>query len=179
MEKIIIYGLGGQGVVTLGKVICSSVGVHGGKYAKTMPEYGHERRGGTVFADVILDERPILINSFIYNPDIVMVLDSSVHGNGFDITAGIHKNSILVINDNNPTGSFVEQFKECWFVDASHISLNVLKKDYPNIGMLGAFLKLGILDEVSLKLSMQDFFGKDIEKYIRIMEEAYEETRKR
>ena len=33
MEKIKIYGLGGQGVVTLGKVICSSVGVHGGKYA--------------------------------------------------------------------------------------------------------------------------------------------------
>lgn len=178
MQKIKIYGLGGQGVVTLGKVICNAVGVYDGKYAKTMPEYGHERRGGTVFTDVIVDEEPILMNCFIYTPDIVMVLDPYVHENGFDITTGIHKDSILLINDDCAAFPFVKKFKECWYANVSRISLDMLHRDFPNIGMLGLFLRLHLVSEKTLELSMAEFFGESSGKYIEVMREAYHEARK-
>lgn len=178
MQKIKIYGLGGQGVVTLGKVICNAVGVYDGKYAKTMPEYGHERRGGTVFTDVIIDEEPILTNCFVYKPDIVMVLDPYVHGNGFDVTAGIHENTILLMNAEDTAFSFVSAFRECWYSNVSQISLNILQRDFPNIGMLGMFLRLGLLREESLEMSMKEIFRKNSETYIKVMKEAYSDARK-
>lgn len=178
MQKIKIYGLGGQGVVTLGKIICNAIGVYDGKYAKTMPEYGHERRGGTVFTDVIIAEEPILMNCFIYKPDIVMVLDPYVHGNGFDVTAGIHKNTILLINDDYAAFPFVKEFKECWYVNVSEISLNILHRDFPNIGMLGLFLRLHLVDEKMLEFSMAEFFGESSKRYIEVMKESYHEARK-
>ncbi len=45
MKRLKFYGLGGQGVVTAGKVLSSAVSLHEDKYAITVPAYGHERRG--------------------------------------------------------------------------------------------------------------------------------------
>ena len=78
-EKILLqikfYGIGGQGVVTATKLLAKTVCLFENRYAKTIPAYGHERRGAPVYADIIIDGKEILLNSFIYEPDIVVVLD--------------------------------------------------------------------------------------------------------
>ena len=51
MKRLKFYGLGGQGVVTAGKVLSSAVSLHEDKYAITVPAYGHERRGAPVFCE--------------------------------------------------------------------------------------------------------------------------------
>ncbi|MBP5458048.1 MAG: 2-oxoacid:acceptor oxidoreductase family protein [Paludibacteraceae bacterium] len=62
-EEIIIAGFGGQGVLSMGKILAYS-GLMQGKEVSWMPAYGPEQRGGTANVTVILsDERissPIL-----------------------------------------------------------------------------------------------------------------------
>ena len=46
-EEIIIAGFGGQGVLSMGKILAYS-GLMEGKEVTWMPAYGPEQRGGTV-----------------------------------------------------------------------------------------------------------------------------------
>ena len=56
-EEIIIAGFGGQGVLSMGKILAYS-GVMENKEVSWMPSYGPEMRGGTANVTVIIsDER--------------------------------------------------------------------------------------------------------------------------
>jgi 2-oxoglutarate ferredoxin oxidoreductase subunit gamma len=56
-EEIIIAGFGGQGVLSLGKILCYSA-IMQNQEVSWMPSYGPEMRGGTANVTVILsDER--------------------------------------------------------------------------------------------------------------------------
>jgi 2-oxoglutarate ferredoxin oxidoreductase subunit gamma len=72
-EEIIIAGFGGQGVLSMGKILAYS-GLVQGKEVSWMPSYGPEQRGGTANVTVILsDER---ISSPVLNTyDTAIVLN--------------------------------------------------------------------------------------------------------
>jgi len=72
-EEIIISGFGGQGVLSMGKILAYS-GLMRGQEVSWMPSYGPEQRGGTANVTVILsDER---ISSPVLNVfDTVVVLN--------------------------------------------------------------------------------------------------------
>jgi 2-oxoglutarate ferredoxin oxidoreductase subunit gamma len=57
-EEIIIAGFGGQGVLSMGKILAYS-GIMQGMEASWMPSYGPEMRGGTANVTVILSDEPI------------------------------------------------------------------------------------------------------------------------
>jgi len=71
--EIIIAGFGGQGVLSMGKILAYS-GLMEGKEVSWMPSYGPEQRGGTANVTVILsDER---ISSPVLNEyDIAIILN--------------------------------------------------------------------------------------------------------
>ena len=52
-EEIIIAGFGGQGVLSMGKILAYS-GLMEGKEVTWMPAYGPEQRGGTANVTVIV-----------------------------------------------------------------------------------------------------------------------------
>ena len=72
-HEIIIAGFGGQGVLSMGKILAYS-GIMDGKEVTWMPAYGPEQRGGTANVTVILsDER---ISSPVLNAyDVAIVLN--------------------------------------------------------------------------------------------------------
>ncbi len=72
-QEIVIAGFGGQGVLSMGKILAYS-GLMEGKEVSWMPSYGPEQRGGTANVTVILsDER---ISSPVLNEyDVVIVLN--------------------------------------------------------------------------------------------------------
>ncbi len=72
-NEIIIAGFGGQGVLSMGKILAYS-GLMEGKEVSWMPSYGPEQRGGTANVTVILsDER---ISSPVLNVfDIAIILN--------------------------------------------------------------------------------------------------------
>ena len=57
-EEIIISGFGGQGVLSMGKILAYA-GIMEGKEVSWMPAYGPEQRGGTANVTVILSDSPI------------------------------------------------------------------------------------------------------------------------
>jgi 2-oxoglutarate ferredoxin oxidoreductase subunit gamma len=57
-EEIIIAGFGGQGVLSMGKILAYS-GIMQNKEVTWMPSYGPEMRGGTANVTVILSDKKI------------------------------------------------------------------------------------------------------------------------
>lgn len=65
-EEIIIAGFGGQGVLSMGKILAYS-GIMQNKEVSWMPSYGPEMRGGTANVTVIISDERIsspVLNSF-------------------------------------------------------------------------------------------------------------------
>ena len=72
-EEIIIAGFGGQGVLSMGKILAYS-GLMDDKEVTWMPSYGPEQRGGTANVTVILSDEKIsspVLDSY----DIVIALN--------------------------------------------------------------------------------------------------------
>ena len=58
-QEIIISGFGGQGVLSMGKILAYAALMEG-KEVTWMPAYGPEQRGGTANVTVIVSDEPIL-----------------------------------------------------------------------------------------------------------------------
>lgn len=72
-KEIIISGFGGQGVLSMGKILAYS-GLVAGKEVTWMPAYGPEQRGGTANVTVIVsDER--ISSPVLSSYDIAIVLN--------------------------------------------------------------------------------------------------------
>lgn len=175
MLKIKMYGLGGQGVVTAGKILCHAYGMDEGKYVKALPDYGHERRCGNVLSDIRVDKDPILANSFIYDPDVVVVFADP---KGRDVTSGIHEDSILLLNTEEPCQEYIGKFKECYYADCTSISISCIQKNMPNIAMLGVMIKAGLIEEEKVTNAIVEMFQNNAEKYNALIKEAYDAAKK-
>ena len=57
-EEILISGFGGQGVLSMGKILAYA-GLMEGKEVTWMPAYGPEQRGGTANVTVIISDENI------------------------------------------------------------------------------------------------------------------------
>ena len=57
-EEIIVAGFGGQGVLSMGKILAYAA-LMDGLEVTWMPSYGPEQRGGTANVTVILSDEPI------------------------------------------------------------------------------------------------------------------------
>lgn len=182
MISIKFYGLGGQGVVTAGKIFSEAVSLYEDKYAITVPAYGHERRGAPVNTSIIVDEKPVLINSFVYHPDIVLVMDSTIIDKGIDISLGIHKDSILVLNskDENVIERYKKyNFKDLYYVNGTQIALDNIGKGIPNGSMLGAIAGTGLVKIESIEKAIVKVFGEKAgEKNAKAAREAYQRIKK-
>jgi len=155
IKEIRIHGRGGQGGVTAAEMLARAA-FKEGKWVQAFPFFGAERRGAPVKAFARLSEEPILIRSQVYNPDYVMVLDSTLL-DVVDVAEGLKKDGIIIIN----TMKKPEELKKLKgyrvaTVDATGIALELklLVAGLPvlNTPMLGAFAKA--TEEVKLESVM-------------------------
>lgn len=71
--EIIISGFGGQGVLSMGKILAYS-GLMEGKEVTWMPAYGPEQRGGTANVTVIVSDQRIS-SPILSKYDVAIVLN--------------------------------------------------------------------------------------------------------
>ena len=184
MKQLKFYGLGGQGVVTAAKILSVAVSIHEGRYAITVPAYGHERRGAPVYTDVMVDQKPIQVNCFVYEPDIVVVLDEFiVEKHGGDVGRGKDEDTVLVLNtaSGETARRYADQFgfQTVYYVDATQVALDTIGKGIPNGSMLGALAHTGIASIGSVESALEELFGKKAgEKNARAARTAYNNTKK-
>ncbi|MCM1079136.1 MAG: 2-oxoacid:acceptor oxidoreductase family protein [Bacteroidales bacterium] len=71
--EIIISGFGGQGVLSMGKILAYS-GLMEGKEVTWMPAYGPEQRGGTANVTVVISDKQVA-SPILSHYDIAIVLN--------------------------------------------------------------------------------------------------------
>ena len=145
-QEIIIAGFGGQGVLSMGKILAYS-GLMDDKEVTWMPSYGPEQRGGTANVTVILsDER--ISSPVLDSYDIVIALNqqsldkfsSKVKPGGILIydTNGIH---------NHPTRDDVTIHP----IDAMKATMDLGNSKAYNMVVMGA-----LLEAMEYKLPMEN-----------------------
>lgn len=72
-KSVIISGFGGQGVLSMGKILGYS-GLMDGKEVTWMPAYGPEQRGGTANVTIVISDEPIA-SPILSKFDITIVLN--------------------------------------------------------------------------------------------------------
>ncbi|MBW1673763.1 MAG: pyruvate ferredoxin oxidoreductase subunit gamma [Deltaproteobacteria bacterium] len=179
MLEIRWHGRGGQGAVTSVEMLTLAA-IGEGKFAQGFPSFGPERRGAPVAAFTRIDDKRIKVRSAIYDPDVVVVLDSSLVSL-INVTEGLKSDGTLIVNT---TKSPEDLKKELNFqgkvatVDASKIAWEELGVPITNTTMLGALVKaLNIVKLDSVKAPMEHRFGRIARKNLAAMNRAYEEVK--
>ncbi len=178
MIEIRIHGRGGQGGVTLAKLIATSRFLQG-LSVQAFGLYAAERSGAPIQAFCRYSEDPITNRNLIYEPDHVIVLDPTLVGKV--IMAGLKAGGWILINSPQQPDELAEQFprNRLATVDATTIARdnNLGTRSVPivNTALAGAVARmLGFpLREVSAALEHLGFKGANLAAAAR----AYDEIR--
>jgi len=140
MIEITTHGRGAQGAVTFSQILAVAANCCN-KYCQAFPSFGAERCGAPVESYTRISDEPINLRSAIYEPDVAVVLDASLL-KVKDMTSGLKKGGIIIINTNQPVEKLSikgrKSFK-VYGVDATAVALRIFKKNIVNTAMLGAF----------------------------------------
>jgi pyruvate ferredoxin oxidoreductase gamma subunit len=178
MIEIRFHGRGGQGSVTCAELLALAA-IGEGKYAQAFPSFGPERRGAPVVAFCRISDQPIKIRANVYEPDIVLVLDSTLL-KIVNVAAGMKPNGILVTTSKESSEKVRELLKiknRLAVVDAIKIAMEILGVPITNTAMLGSLVKASeLIKKESFILPLKERFGRIAEKNISAFERAYQET---
>lgn len=177
MIEIRFHGRGGQGAVT-GANILAQAAFKEGKDVQAFPYFGVERRGAPVTAFTKIDDRPVRIKSQIYEPDYVVVLDSSLL-KAVDVTQGLKNGGVVIINTDKKPGEIKDVKGKIATVDATAIAVKhgLGSKEAPivNTSILGAFAKAtGVVKIESIVDSIMESAPAKRKENADAAKEAYE-----
>ena len=186
MIEIRWHGRGGQGAKTA-SLLLADAAFNTGKYIQGFPEYGPERMGAPITAYNRISDTPIRVHSNIYDPDYVEVNEDTLL-QGVDVTNGLKENGAILINSNKTPEQlrqYLNGYKgKIYTIDATRISLDCLKANFPNTAMLSAIIKItGIMTKDQLLTDMKESFKHKfarkpdvIEPNMQAIERAYDEV---
>lgn len=143
------HGRGGQGAKTAA-LLLADVAFKTGQYVQGFPEYGPERMGAPITAYNRISKSQIRVHSNIYTPDLVVVVDETLL-HSVDVTAGLKEDGAIIVNTPKSSKEilpFLNGYKgRVYTVDARHISVETLGKNFPNSPMLAAAVAVsGIME---------------------------------
>jgi len=136
-EEIIIAGFGGQGVLSMGKILAYA-SIMQNKEVSWMPSYGPEMRGGTANVTVIISEERIsspIINIF----DTAIILNQQSLDK-FEPT--IKPGGLLLYDPNGITRHPERQDIKIYKIDAATESSKMASTKTFNMIVLGGYLKI-------------------------------------
>lgn len=187
MVEIRWHARAGQGAVTAAKLVAEAA-LSTNKHFQAFPEYGPERTGAPIQAFTRVSAVPITVHSNIENPDVVVVLDSTLLST-INVTENLVEEGVLLANtvmspDEVKSLCNIENKNyKVYTIDASKIAMDTIKRDIPNTPMVGALLK--VVDVISIedvKDHLIKSFGKKfsqeiIDANVTALERAYSEVR--
>ena len=173
-EEIIIAGFGGQGVLSMGKILAYS-GIMQGNEVSWMPSYGPEMRGGTANVTVILsDERissPILNyfdSAIILNQQSLDKFEDKVKPGGLLLydTNGISK---------HPKRKDIDIYK----IDAADEATRMISARAFNMIVLGGYLEIRpLVNEENVLKGLKNSLPERHHHLLPLNEEAIARGRK-
>jgi len=180
------HGRGGQGAKTASYILAVAAGEQGWR-VQAFPEYGSERRGAPMRSYVRISDRPIRLRCAVAEPEIVVVLDSTLIGTE-DVAAGVSSGGTILVNTDQDPAEVkqrlgVPEDVKVGTVDATSIAMDTIGRPIPNTPMLGALAQVSDLVSVdSAKAAAAQTLGKKLapavlEGNYKAIERAYEEVK--
>ncbi len=146
-HEIIIAGFGGQGVLSMGKILAYS-GLMEGKEVSWMPSYGPEQRGGTANVTVILSDNRI--SSPILNEYDIAIILNQPSMDKFE--PKVKKGGILIYDDYGIHKPIKRKDINVYCINAMDTAIELNMSKIFNMIVLGGLLK--IVPMVSLESVM-------------------------
>lgn len=161
MIEIRWHGRGGQGAKTA-SLLLADAAFNTGKYIQGFPEYGPERMGAPMTAYNRISNDEIRIHSNVYEPDYVVVVDETLIGN-IDVTDGLKESGAVLVNTSESIDDVKKKLDgykgKIYTIDATKISKECLKADFPNTALLAAIINItGIMNKEDLLTNMLESF---------------------
>jgi 2-oxoglutarate ferredoxin oxidoreductase subunit gamma len=168
--EIRIAGFGGQGVVTMGRVLGAAFTIHEGINSVNTHSYGPESRGGSCRSEVVVSQGEIYYPS-VRKADILVALSQPA----LDMYKRDLKEEGIVLIDPNSVKD-VPNSLVCYGVPAMEIAHSVGNVKYLNsvvLGALGALLKSMIKKESLKSAVSENVPPKTIEKNLEAFEKGW------
>lgn len=180
MVEIRFHGRGGQGAVKASDILAMAA-FQEGKEVQAFPFFGVERRGAPVTAFTRISQHEIRIHCYIYEPDVLVILDPTLIGS-VPLTDGLKPNGKIIINSERDANGF--SFPETenpsiYTVDCSLIALKygLGSKASPivNTAILGAIAKVTELVSIaSIMEAIKEKIPLYKEKNAKAAQETYD-----
>ncbi|MFX0135307.1 MAG: 2-oxoacid:acceptor oxidoreductase family protein [Candidatus Hodarchaeota archaeon] len=176
--EIKISGFGGQGVITLGKLITAAVIKHTkGKTAAQSESYGAMARGGSCWTDIIIDvanfiDYPMTIRG---NVDIAIFLSDLAVTRYKDVVK--KKDGIIIYDPMIISKVKGKKTQKLYSIPAQKIATEDIKEPVTaNVVMFGAFIGLTdiISKEAALKTVKEFVPSKAIDLNTKAFQKGYE-----
>jgi len=136
-EEIIIAGFGGQGVLSMGKILAYS-GIMQNQEVSWMPSYGPEMRGGTANVTVILsDER--ISSPIVSDYDTAIILNQQSMDK---FEHSVKKGGVLIYDPNGITHHPTRKDISIYSVEATDEATKMGNTKIFNMIVLGGYLKI-------------------------------------
>jgi 2-oxoacid:acceptor oxidoreductase gamma subunit (pyruvate/2-ketoisovalerate family) len=175
------HGRGGQGAWTASELLARTA-LAEGRFIQSFPEFGPERMGAPVTAFTRISTEPIRIHCAVYDPDVVVVLDSTLL-KSVPVVAGINQeDDVIVVNSADSPAKVRENLRletgKVWTIPATEIALKILGSPITNTAMLGAVARAtSVVSMVGIEKTVKARFRADIaEKNFAVIRQAYKEV---
>ncbi len=137
MEKIIVAGFGGQGVLSLGQLLVYAA-MYENQYATWLPSYGPEMRGGTANCSVVIDaDKPVA-------SPIIAIADTLIAMNKPSLEkfqANVREGGLVIINSSLIFEKCANKNARAVYVDANRIAHSLGNNKASNLVILGAYIR--------------------------------------
>jgi len=173
-EEIIIAGFGGQGVLSMGKILAYS-GIMQGQEVSWMPSYGPEMRGGTANVTVILSDSRIS-SPILTKFDTAIVLNQQSLDK---FEKAVKPGGVLLYDPNGITRHPVRDDINIYKINASHVASELGNPKVYNMVVLGAYLKINpIVKMENVKAGLKKSLPERYHHLLPLNESAIEEGTK-
>lgn len=135
--EIIIAGFGGQGVLSMGKILAYA-GLMEGKEVTWMPSYGPEQRGGTANVTVIVSDTRIS-SPILSSYDTAILLNQPSLDK---FQPKVRESGTLIYDSFGISEPPARDDISCWRVDAMDAAAELKMMKCFNMFVLGALLKI-------------------------------------
>lgn len=126
-----------------------------------------------------IDDQPISIKSFIYDPDIIVIFDHTLL-NHPEATEGLQRHGFILLNSNHSPRDIGARLglKVC-SVDATEIALRLLQRPIPSTVLLGALNRVTGIVPLSLieEVIGEEFPARVADLNVQAMRAGYESVR--
>ncbi len=168
-SEIIFSGIGGQGTVLMGKMVCTAASKKGLDVTLS-PAYGQEKRGGRASCQVVISEE--IGSPIISEADTILVMDEKSFD---DYESKVKSGGTFIVNssmiDKKPTRTDIKVLE----IPFTEIATEVATGRSANMVALGAVVKtLDILELEDAKEAIKGKMkAKIVDENIRALEAGY------